>query len=202
MTDARLVSKAPEGSGLTNGLLDDLYEKRMKGMPLDAIPVVGLLKVAGSGEHDTAKGASRHVKLEFLRLEPVKDPHDAEQVAWQITRADDARHRPTGQGELPLSNSPEERRQSLREELAEWASNNGVTEDELDARFVDMLGGAEHAAAERVADASLVHLVEFVGYVTQDSKQQTLVPGPAFNDGSPDPADDDLVDDEPAENEQ
>lgn len=184
MTDARIVSKAPEGSGLTHGLLDQLYEKRHQGMPIDAIPVVGLLKVAGSGEQDTAKGGKRHVKLEFLRLEPVRDPHDAEQVAWQIIRADDIRHSPA-QGELPLANSPEERRQSLLEELAEWRSDNDVTEDELDTRFVDMLGGPEHAAAEHVRDASLVHLIEFHGYVTQDSKQQTVVAGPEFSDTEP-----------------
>jgi hypothetical protein len=181
MTDARLVSKTPEGSGLTHGLLDDYYEKRRKGIPIDAIPVVGLLKVSGSGDNDTSKGTSRHVKLEFIRLEPVKDPGDAEQIAWQITRADDIRHRPTGQTELPLSNSPAERRLSLLEDLSEWASDNGVTEDELDVKFVDMLGGPEHAAAEKVQDASLVHLLEFVGYVTQGSKQQTLVPAPEFS---------------------
>lgn len=181
MTDARIVSKAPEGSGLTHGLLDDFYEKRRKGMPIDAIPVVGLLKVAGSGEQDTAKGGKRHVKLEFLRLEPVRDPHDAEQIAWQIMRADDLRHQPE-QGTLPLANSPEERKASLFEELEEWASDNGKTEDELDAMFVDMLGGPGHAAAEHIRSASLVHLVEFVGWVTAGSKQQTLAPGPEFSD--------------------
>lgn len=168
MTDARLVSKTPEGSGLTHGMLDQLYERRHKGMPIDAIPVVGLLKVAGSGEHDTAKGATRHVKLEFLRLEPVKDPGEAEEIAWQITRAYERRTSPSGQSEFPVSNSPAEKRRGLLEELNDWREANSLSEEELDKMWVAHFGGPEYAAAEHARDGSLVHLLEFVGYCTTE----------------------------------
>lgn len=187
MTDARIVSRAPDGSGLTHSLLDDLYEKRHKGMPLDAIPVVGLLKVAGSGEQDTAKGGKRHVKLEFLRLEPVRDPHDAEQIAWQITRADDSRHAPTGQGELPLSNSPAEKRRSILEEVHEWGQEHDHTEEQLDDNWLAYFGGPDYAAAEHYRDGSLVQLLEWSGYLTQE--KQTAIPVPEFSDSS-EPEDD------------
>ncbi|MCW2545394.1 MAG: hypothetical protein JWM40_2946 [Frankiales bacterium] len=192
MTDARIVSSPPEGSGFTHGLLDELYDKRQTGKHIDFIPVMGLLKVSGHGEQDTAKGTRRHVKVEFVRLEPVRDAGDAENVTWQITREYENRTTPgSAQTELPLSNSPDEKKRSLREELAEWASDNGKSDDELDAMFVDMLGGPGHAVATCVANASLVHLIEFVGWVTADSKQQTIVPGPEFSDVKQDDKDPD-----------
>lgn len=188
MTAAKLQTNPPEGSGLNHSLLDRIYTDLVMGKRIDAIPVVGLLVPVGHGERKTAKGTHRRVEFDFLRLEPVKDQSDAEQVAWQITRAYDLRHGPSsGQTELPLANSPEEKRSALREQLAEWASDNNVTEDELDQRFVEMLGGQEYAAAERVADASLVHLVEFVGYVTEPHGQGTIVPGVEFSGDGDEP---------------
>jgi hypothetical protein len=181
MTDAKLVTNPPSGSGLTHGLLDRIYEDRVAGRPVRTIQVLGTLRVVGTGEHTTADGVKRHVKFDFDSLEPVKDPGDADDVAWRIKREYEARTGPsTGQTELPLSNSPGELKISLLAQLAEWASEHGVNQDELDRRFVEMLGGPEYAAAERVNDASLVHLTEFVGYVTHEDKKPAKATKPAL----------------------
>jgi hypothetical protein len=175
VTDAKLVTNPPSGSGLTHGLLDRIYEDRVAGRPVRTLQVIGTLRVVGIGEHTTADGVKRHVKFDFDCLEPVKDPNDADDIAWRIKREYEGRTGPaSGQTELPLSNSPGELKLSLLAELAEWASEHGVDQDELDRRFVEMLGGAEYDAAERVNDASLTHLTEFVGYITHEAdKKQT-----------------------------
>jgi hypothetical protein len=184
LTDLKLQTNPPAGSGFTHGFLDELYGKRQSHQHIEYIAVQGLLKISGHSESDTANGTKRVVKGEFVRLEPVRENGQAEDVAWQITRSYEARTtpNPNGQTELPLSNSPEEKRRSLRDQLAEWASDHGVSEEELDERFVDMLGGTEHAAAMHVRDASLVHLIEFVGYTCQE--EQTSVPMPTFTDSA------------------
>lgn len=196
MTNLKLQTNPPEGSGFTHGLLDELYDKRQSRQHIEYVVVQGLLKISGHGENDTAKGTKRHVKGEFIRLEPVRDTSDAEDVAWQITRSFERRTTPGNpQGELPLSNSSAERKRSYLEQLDEWAKDHEKTTEELDEMFVDMLGGPEHAAATKVANATLVHLIEFVGWITADSAQST-VPTPAFSDLPPQDSDEDPDEDE------
>lgn len=175
MTDGRIVSTLPDGSGITSGMLAALLAKRKRGEPTGRITAIVQFDVVGQGDRTVKAGIKEFLNLGIVRIEPIRDPADADDLAWQMTRAYERRTSPNpSQGELPLqARTKEEMCKEIREELAEWASENGVDEDELDRRFVDMLGGPEHAASERVADASFLHLKEFSDWIMADAPKQT-----------------------------
>lgn len=194
MTEAKLVTSPGEGSGLTHTVNEKVYADLVAGRPPGTIAVVGLMVPVGYGERQTAKGYKRHVQYDFLRLEPVRDSHDADDVAWRVTRAYEQRtSRHGAQAELPLGNSPSEQRNGLLEVIREYASENQLTEGDLDEKWLSYFGGPEHAASATVAAGSLLQLMEFGRFVG-------AVEDPVPGKDEPDDEDDDGFgegDDEP-----
>lgn len=164
MTSPKLVSSPPEGSGLVPSLVDGHYEDLVRGRPGQNIVAAVILQPVGVSQRRTKDGIHRTVTYEAIRLEPIRDPHDADQVTWLLTRAHDLRHAGS-QMALPVTSSPGEQRALLLDALREWAAGEDVTQDQLDERFVAHFGGAEHAATDQVQKGSLAQLLEFAGTV-------------------------------------
>jgi len=166
VTVAKLVQNPPQGSGLVPMLVDEHYEELVRGRPGKLIAAQVLLQAVGTSQRRTKDGIHRTVTYEVVRLEPVRDTHDADNVAWEITRSYELRTTPHGtQTELPLANSPAEKRESLIEALFEWASENDVSQADLDLRWVDYFGGREHASSETVRTGALIQLMEFARFL-------------------------------------
>lgn len=163
MTSPKLVTNPPQGSGLIGQLVDAHYEDLARGRSPEQIPAACILKPVGHSSRTTKDGVHRTVTYEVVRLEPMRDTYDADQVTWLVTRAHDLRH---GGDQLTLPvNSPSEMRASIEAALADWASREDVTQDQLNERFVDYFGGPEHAATDDVSKGSLAQLQEFAGHV-------------------------------------
>ena len=166
MTTPKLVTNPPQGSGLVGQLVDAHYEDlAVRGRPGDLIPFVGLLQPVGHNSRRTKEGERRTVTYEVVRLEPIRDPHEADNIAWEVSRAYERRTSVGGQQALPLHNSPAEKRGGLLDSLTEWATAQEVSTDELNERWVSYFGGPEHAASATPDAGSLVQLMEFTRYV-------------------------------------
>lgn len=189
MTAPKLVTNPPEGSGLVPSLVDGHYEDLVRGRPGEHIVVAAVLQPVGVSQRRTKDGIHRTVTYETVRIEPIREQHDADQITWLLTRAHDLRHSGS-QMTLPVTNSPGEQRALLLDALREWASNEDVTQDQLNERFVAHFGGAEYAAASEVDKGSLAQLLEFAG--TVGAIEDPYADG---SDGSDDPEDDDIAGD-------
>lgn len=192
MTTPKLVANPPQGSGLVSALVDGHYEDLVRGKPGPLIAARVLLQPVGTSLRKTKDGIHRTVTYEVVRLEPVRDPHAADNVTWEITHDYELRTSGGGTSQLSLLNSPAEQRESLVEAIREWASDEDTPMAEVDARWLDYFGGADNAASATVQAGSLVHLLEFARYVgaVTDPKpgDETPVPAPEFSDTSDDAA--------------
>jgi hypothetical protein len=194
MSTPKLVTNPPQGSGLVPSLVDRHWEDLSRGKPGELIAVVALLQPVGTSQRRTKDGVHRTVTYEAVRLEPMRDTHDADNITWEVTRAYERRTSGGGaQTELPLHNSPAEQLSGLLVALDEWRENEGITVEDLDERWTSYFGGSEHAASSTVRAGSLLQLTEFARYVGAVSDP---VVG-KDDDGLDDPADDGF-DDEPA----
>lgn len=165
MTAAKLVVNPPEGSGLVAQIVDRHYQDLVRGKPGELLAAQIMLQPVGQKSRRTKDGWKTEVTYEIVRLEPARDSHEADTIAWEITRAYENRTSGTAQQTLPLSNSPAEQRDSLIEALFEWASEQDLAQADLDARWVDYFGGREHASSETVRTGALIQLMEFARYV-------------------------------------
>lgn len=202
MTAAKLVTNPPEGCGLVSQIVERHYQDLVRGKPGELIAAQVMLQPVGQKSRRTKDGWKTEVVYEIVRLEPARDSHEADTIAWEITRAYENRTSGSAQQALPLSNSPAEQRDSLIEALFEWASEQDVTQGDLDARWVDYFGGRDHAASETVRSGALIQLMEFARYVgaVEDPKPGDEETGEdadddGFGQGDDEPEQDD---DEPA----
>lgn len=191
MTVPKLVTNPPEGCGLLPQMVQGHYDDLVRGKPGELIAAECLLQPVGQKSRRTKDGWKTEVVYELVRLEPARDSHEADNIAWNITRAYEARTSGSSQQELPLSNSPEEQRQSLLEALREWSDDQNLEDGDLNGRWLSYFG-EEHAASATVKNGSLLQLMEFARYIgaVEDASL-----------GSPDPADEDdgFGKDEPTE---
>lgn len=164
MSTPKLVTNPPQGSGLIPSLVDQHWEDLVRGKTGELVPVVALLQPVRQGSHRTKDGIHRTVTYEVVRLEPVHDQHDADQVAWQVTHAYEQRTGRSNGQQQTLFAGPAEQRDGLIRDLFEWASEEGVQEAELNERWLQYFGGAEHAASATPRAGSLVQLMEFGRY--------------------------------------
>jgi len=161
----KLVTNPPQGSGLVPQLVDQHWEELVRGKPGELIPVVALLQPVGQGLRRTKDGMHRTVTYEVVRLEPVHDSHDADQVVWQVTNAYEKRTSShSGAQQQVMFAGPDEQRASLIRDLFEWADEEQVTEPDLNDRWLQYFGGSEHAASATPRAGSLVQLMEFGRY--------------------------------------
>lgn len=164
MTVAKLTPTPPQGSGLVPMLVDEHYEDLVRGRPGRLVAARVLLQPTGTSQRVTSDGVHRTVTYTVVRLEPVREKNEADNVAWEISHSYETRTSAGGK-QMSLLNSPAEQRESLIEACFEWASENDVSQEELDARFTDHFGGREHANAETVRAGGLVQLMEFARYI-------------------------------------
>lgn len=165
MTDAKFTRNAPSGCGLTSSITDRDFRAVTTGEPARLIPARCLLQAVGHGGGKTKDGAKHHVVYEIVRLEPASDAHDADNLTWEIAHSYEARTYRGGQTELPLANSPTERKSSLLEAIADWQKKQELSTKELDEKWLLLFGGKENAASETVENGSLLNLEEFARYV-------------------------------------
>ncbi len=200
MTTAKLVSSPPQGSGLVPSVVDGDYEDLVRGRPGRLIAARILMQAVGTSQRRTKEGVHRTVTYELVRLEPVRDKHEADNVTWEISHEYEGRTSRGSHSQPSLFNSPAEQRESLVEAIREWASDNDRPMAEVDAQFLDHFGGPEHQAAATIQAGSLIHLMEFARFVgaVEDPK-----PGddqePAVDpdtEADPDDDDEDLATDE------
>lgn len=193
MTAAKLVTNPPEACGLLAQMVQGHYNDLVRGKPGELIAAMCMLQPVGQKSRRTKDGWKTEVVYELVRLEPARDSHEADTIAWEISRAYEARTSGSAQDMLPL-NSPSEQRDSLIEALFEWASEQDLPQADLDVRWVDYFGGREHAASETVRTGALIQLMEFARYVgaVEDPKPGAVDDDEdGFGDGADDPADDD-----------
>lgn len=185
MTSPKLVTSPPQGSGLVPSIVDKHYDDLVRGVPGEHITAAVILQPVGIKQRRTKDGIHREVTYEVVRLEPMRDQHDADQVTWLVTRAHDLRH-DGQQMTLPVS-SPAEMRASIETALTEWATGEDIDQDALNAQWTSYFGGPEHAATQEVAKGSLAQLQEFAGHVGAiddpyaTDEPQAVAP-PAFSD--------------------
>jgi hypothetical protein len=191
MTAAKFVTNPPEACGLVPSIVDRHYQDLIRGKPGELLAAEVLLQPVGQKSRRTKDGWKTEVTYEVVRLEPARDAHTADNIAWNISRAYEQRTSGSEQELLPL-NSPSEQRDSLIEALFEWASTSDLSQTDLDARWVDYFGGREHASSETVRAGALIQLMEFARYVgaVEDPRQGH---GPDDDDGfgAGEPDDDD-----------
>jgi hypothetical protein len=185
VTTARLVQNPPDGCGLLPQLVEQHYQDLVRGKPGELIAAEVLLQPVGHSGRRLKTGSKNSVLYEIVRLEPARDRHEADNIAWNISRSYEARTSTSnGQQTLPLANSPAEQRESLIEACFEWASENDVSQEDLDARFTDHFGGREHGHAETVRAGGLVQLMEFARYI--GAVKDPIVGKDDDEDGDPD----------------
>lgn len=165
MTSPKLVTNPPEGSGLVPSLVQRHYNDLVRGKPGELVAARCLLQPVGQKSRRTKDGWKTEVVYELVRLEPCRDTHEADNVAWEISRDYEARTSGSDQQTLPLVNSPAEQREKLLEALWEWASEQDIARGDLDERWLSYYGGGEHAASATVQAGSLLQLMEFARYV-------------------------------------
>lgn len=193
MTAAKLVTNPPEACGLVPQMVQGHYNDLVRGKPGELIAAMCMLQPVGQKSRRTKDGWKTEVVYEIVRLEPARDSHEADNLAWEISRAYESRTSGSAQELLPL-NSPSEQRDSLIEALFEWASEKDLAQADLDARWVDYFGGREHAASETVRTGALIQLMEFARYVgaVEDAKTGAADDDEdGFGDGDPDEEDPD-----------
>jgi hypothetical protein len=179
MTSPKLVQSPPQGSGLVPSIVEGHFEDLLHGKPGEHVVVAAILQPVGISQRRTKEGVHRTTTYEVVRLEPMRDSHDADHVSWLITRAHDLRHEGS-QMALPISNSPAEARANLLAAIEEWAKDENVSQEQLDERWLAYFGGPEHASTDKVDKGSLVQIQEFAGHVG-------AIVGP-YADGSTDAA--------------
>jgi hypothetical protein len=152
VTDARLVSKPPQASGLTGNLCSALYAQRLAGRTPETLTVIGVLRVVGDKRRSTAKGEVSVVELEFDQLEVLDraEGDDVDRARMMIDEARGRRHTPSAQ----MSLIPDDRDELLKA-LQQWADDTGR---DLDAEWAVHFGEDYVAPVDK---GSLIKLKEF-----------------------------------------
>lgn len=193
MSSPKLVTNPPQGSGLIPSLVDRHWEDLSRGKPGELLAAVCLLQPVGTSQRRTKDGVHRTVTYELVRLEPVRDAGEADDVTWQVTKAYERRTSGGSQGELPLHDSLGEQRERLLGYLEEWRVEEELSVVELDERWVSYFGGPENAASSTAKAGSLLQLTEFTRYCgalvneAATASATAGAPGVVFVDGADDP---------------
>lgn len=167
MTQAKLAPSPSDGHGLTDRITGPHYSAYSKGESIEYIPALVLLKVAGHGGHDTANGRVNTVKYEAVRLEPILEPSDHDDMLWKIQALYEARTSTGSQRPLPIGLAGEERRLALIERIEEWATHEDLSGGELEQMWRDHFGIGEDPEANlygipgQYEKASVAHLLQF-----------------------------------------
>lgn len=164
MTAPKLVQSPPDGSGLVPSIVDKHYNDLSRGIPGEHVVATVVLQPVGTSQRRTKEGWHRTVTYEAVRLEVMRDAHDADQVTWLLQRAHDLRHTGGSQMTLPVTNNPSEMRANILAAIDEWAKGENITQDQLNAQWTEHFGG-EFAATTEVAKGSLAQVQEFAGHV-------------------------------------
>lgn len=135
MTQAKLAASPADGHGLTDRITGPLYTAYSKGEPIEYIPALVLLKVTGNGGHDTANGRVNHIKLEAVRLEPILEPGDRDEMLWKLQNLYEVRTSNGTQTSLPIGLEGEERRRYQIEKIDAWADANSLTEGDVSEKW-------------------------------------------------------------------
>jgi hypothetical protein len=195
LTAPKLVTNPPEGSGLVPSIVDQHYSDLSRGVPGEHVVAAVVLQPVGTSQRRTKEGWHRTVTYEAVRLEVVRDSHDADTVTWILQRAHDLRHSGS-QMTLPVTNNPSEMRANILAALDEWAAGENVTQDQLNERWIAHFGGKDFAATQEVAKGSLAQLQEFAGQV--GAIEDPYADGSASTPADDDEDDEPEADDEPA----
>lgn len=196
MTAPKLVQSPPDGSGLVPSIVDKHYNDLSRGIPGEHVVATVVLQPVGTSQRRTKEGWHRTVTYEAVRLEVMRDAHDADQVTWLLQRAHDLRHSGS-QMTLPVTNNPSEMRANILAAIDEWAAREDITQDQLNAQWTEHFGG-EFAATTEVAKGSLAQVQEFAGHVGAIDDPYADGSDDKTSDESDDEPDDDAEPDAPA----
>lgn len=184
MTTPTLKSLLPAGSILTQNVDSD-FADYIAGRPATQRIVVAVVQVAAVRASTQEKGRSNKATYETVHAVEITDPHEIDKLRHRITQIKADRGLLARQPEL-FDEPEDEQRDRLIEMIREWASESDVPMVDVDARFVDYFGGAEHASAETVqACRSVAQLREFafvVGAIAED-EPEPAAPAVVFSDG-------------------
>lgn len=199
ITTPTLKSLLPAGSILTQHVDSD-FSDYIAGRPATQRLVLAVVQVAAVHASTQEKGRSNKATYETVHAVEITDPHEADQLRHRITQIKADRGLLARQPDL-FDESEDDQRDQLIDMICEWASENDVPMVDVDTRFVDYFGGAEHASAETVqACRSVAQLREFafvVGAIAEDEPApEPTAPPVVFADGAEPTEDDELEDDE------
>lgn len=195
MTQAKLATNPADGHGLTDRLTGPHYTAYSKGEPIEYVPALVLLKVAGHGGHDTANGRVNTVKYEAVRLEPILEPADRDDTLWKIQALYEARTSTGSQRALPIALAGEERRLHLIEQIEDWGTREEMTGAELEARWRDYFGIGDDPDANYFGLpgdyrlAGVQHLLQFAIEVHAEQPAEVTDDGATGNGDEPRPDD-------------
>lgn len=198
MTTPTLKSLLPAGSILTQHVDAD-FADYIAGRPATQRLVVSVVQVAAVHASTQEKGRSNKATYETVHAVEITDAHEIDQLRHRITQIKADRGLLARQPDL-FDEPEDEQRDQLIDMIREWASENDVPMADVDVRFVDYFGGAEHASAETVqACRSVAQLREFayvVGAIAEDEPDaEPAAPPVAFSDTDDETAEDDQEDD-------
>lgn len=173
MTAARLLTAPSEGHGLTNGQTDQLYQQLVDGKPTRPILALVLLDPVATAQRKTAKGLHRSVTFEAARVEPVLDSNQAGELMWLLQKLYEQRTSTGEQRTLPLGGiggDVEEKRQAAMERMEDWADEQGLIADDLEAKWRQHFGidpdkdfsYGDHGVPGDYRNAGLQQLLEFM----------------------------------------
>ncbi len=155
---ATLKPALPDGAILTQHIEED-FANLANGRPVGQRVVIGVVQAGAGNIKVLERGRVNHVAYESVHFVEVTDAHEADNVRHLITQVRAARGLSAHQPML-FGASDEEQRTGLRHMIAEWASEHGHDETEVDRQWVALFGDG-YAASETPLHGSLQHLREF-----------------------------------------
>lgn len=123
--DAKLAGTPGGGHGLTADILEAIYGELVKGKQVGLVPALVLLQPAKLGLG--VKKKARSVTFEVVRLEPVTDLEQADEIRQQIADAYRSRNEP----EPTFDDLGEEDARRYLGYLEEWRKENKLTTKQL-----------------------------------------------------------------------
>lgn len=201
MTTAKLVVSPAEGHGLTDRITDPTYHALVTGQKTETIVAVVVLEAVGTGQRKTKQGTHRHVQYEAVRLEPVGDANQANELRYLVQALYEQRTSTGEQKTLPLAlGGDREKQLALIERIEDWSASEGLTGGELDARWREEFGIGpdqdwslgDHGIPGDYRKAGYPFLLEFAGKVGAVSTGDKAAADDADLDDEDDDEDPDL----------
>lgn len=186
-----MKSAIPAG-GILNQHVDSDFADFIAGRPATQRVCISVVQVGAVHSSNQEKGRSNKASYETVHLVEVSDPHQADQLRHLLTQLRADRGLMAKQPAL-FDATEEEQRESLLDMIKDWASENDTPMADVDQKWVEYFGGAEHAQSETVqASRSVLQLKEFALYVgaitdgpgDEQPDDTSGVEAPAFSDES------------------